>query len=155
MLAMGGSAIGTVVEESGLLREISKSISDQVTGLGLWTVCLIFSLLMLVVATFVSHSVSSIIMTPVVVSVAKQMIDAGAVSANAAQIMVGVVTFICSIAMGMPISGFPNITAMSLEDGAGRTYIQAIDFFKTGIIASILATAVVLVVGFFIFKVVI
>ena len=154
MLAMGGSAIGTVVQESGLLKEISNMISDQVTGLGLWTVCIIFSLLMLVVSTFVSHSVSSIIMTPVVVSVGKQLVDAGLPS-NSPQVMVAVVTFICSIGMGMPISGFPNITAMSQEDGAGRSYIQAIDFFKTGIIASLLATAVILVVGFFIFKVVI
>lgn len=151
MLAMGGSAIGTVVSDSGLLTVISKAISAQIEGMGVWQVCAIFSALMLVVATFVSHSVSSIIMTPVVLEVANGMVKNGH-PAYTPQLMVAVVTFICSIGMGMPISGFPNITAMSLEDGAGRTYIQAVDFFKTGIAASILATGVVLSVGYIIFR---
>jgi phosphate transporter len=150
MLAMGGSVVGVVVNDSGLLRVVSLAISERVQGYSMWVVTAIFSSLMLFVATFVSHSVSSIIMTPVVVQVANELVKGG-MKANAPQVIVIVVTFVCSIGMGMPISGFPNITAMSLEDGAGRTFINSGDFLKTGLIASIIALGVCLSLAYGVF----
>lgn len=32
--------------------------------------------------------------------------------------------------MGLPVSGFPNMNAVALEDGTGNNYIGTIDFLK-------------------------
>ena len=33
-------------------------------------------------------------------------------------------------AMGLPISGFPNMNAVSLEDSMGQNYVNTLDFLK-------------------------
>ena len=38
----------------------------------------------------------------------------------------------CSGAMGLPVSGFPNMTAIALEDAFGRTYVTTLDFLMVG-----------------------
>ncbi|GFH21628.1 uncharacterized protein HaLaN_18975, partial [Haematococcus lacustris] len=50
-------------------------------------------------------------------------------------------------AMGLPVSGFPNMNAVSLEDSTGQTYVGALDFIKVGVPSSILAYAVIITVG--------
>lgn len=46
-----------------------------------------------------------------------------------------VVSF-CSVlssgAMGLPVSGFPNMNAVSLEDPTGLNYVNTADFLKVG-----------------------
>jgi phosphate transporter len=55
---------------------------------------------------------------------------------------------ICSAGMGLPVSGFPNMTAITQENKLGQRFIGASDFLKNGIPASILATAVIVSVGY-------
>ena len=50
--------------------------------------------------------------------------------------------------MGLPVSGFPNMTAITQENKLGQRFIGASDFLKNGIPASILATAVIVSVGY-------
>ena len=50
----------------------------------------------------------------------------------------------------MQVSGFPNMTAISLEDATGRTYVKTWDFIKVGIPSSLLTYAVVVSLGYFI-----
>ncbi len=57
MLAMGGSALGEAVKSSGLLLSITHGIEELVGGLTLFQVMAIFCALMLVCATFISHTV--------------------------------------------------------------------------------------------------
>lgn len=33
-------------------------------------------------------------------------------------------------AMGLPVSGFPNMNAVALEDGTGQTFVSTVDFLK-------------------------
>ena len=54
----------------------------------------------------------------------------------------------CSGAMGLPVSGFPNMTAIALEDATGRTYLTTWDFLKVGVPGSLLAYTVVVSVGY-------
>ena len=32
--------------------------------------------------------------------------------------------------MGLPVSGFPNMNAVSLEDATGQNYVDTLDFLK-------------------------
>ena len=50
----------------------------------------------------------------------------------------------------MQVSGFPNMTAISLEDATGRTYVKTWDFIKVGIPSSLLTYCVVVSLGYFI-----
>jgi phosphate transporter len=45
----------------------------------------------------------------------------------------------CSGAMGLPVSSFPNMNAISLEDPTGTPWLEVIDFIKVGLIASVFA----------------
>jgi phosphate transporter len=69
ILAMGGIALGRAVDSSGLLHQIAKSIQGMVGDLHPWQVLTIFSSLVLVVATFISHTVGALIILPVVFEV--------------------------------------------------------------------------------------
>jgi hypothetical protein len=41
--------------------------------------------------------------------------------------------------MGLPVSGFPNMNAVSLEDATGVNYVDTTDFLKVGVLGSIMA----------------
>lgn len=57
-------------------------------------------------------------------------------------------TLTASAAMGLPVSGFPNMAASAQEDSTGKRYIRVQDFLRVGIPASLLATLIVGLVGF-------
>ncbi|KAI1297626.1 low-affinity phosphate transporter [Mortierella claussenii] len=142
MLAMGGIALGKAVDSSGLLDTIAHHIQDAVADLSLWVVLLIFSILTLVFATFVSHTVAAVIILPIVQQVGMSFADPHP------RILVMGTGLVCSAAMGLPVSGFPNMNAIALEDEMGIPYLKTIDFLKTGVPLSILATICVVTIGF-------
>jgi phosphate transporter len=45
----------------------------------------------------------------------------------------------CSGAMGLPVSSFPNINAISQEDNFGRPFLRVSDFLKVGISSTVIA----------------
>jgi phosphate transporter len=75
ILAMGGIALGRAVHSSGLLHTIAKSIQNEIGDLHPWHVLLIFSSLVLVVATFISHTVGALIILPIVAKVGERLSD--------------------------------------------------------------------------------
>ncbi|GBF95096.1 low-affinity phosphate transporter [Raphidocelis subcapitata] len=54
----------------------------------------------------------------------------------------------CSGAMGLPVSGFPNMNAVALEDPTGVNYVDTIDFLKVGVPGSVLAYWIIVTVGY-------
>jgi phosphate transporter len=142
MLAMGGIALGKAVDSSGLLDTIAHHIQDAVSGLSMWVVLLIFSSLTLVFATFVSHTVAAVIILPIVQQVGMSFADPHP------RILVMGTGLVCSAAMGLPVSGFPNMNAIALEDEMGIPYLKTIDFLKSGVPLSIVATACVVTIGY-------
>lgn len=54
----------------------------------------------------------------------------------------------CSGAMGLPISGFPNITAISIESVGGRPFVKTKDFLKVGIPISVIVLLITVTVGY-------
>ncbi|KAG0306498.1 low-affinity phosphate transporter [Dissophora globulifera] len=142
MLAMGGIALGKAVDSSGLLDTIAHHIQQAIGGYSLWVVLLIFSALTLVFATFVSHTVAAVIILPIVQQVGMSFADPHP------RLLVMGTGLVCSCAMGLPVSGFPNMTGSALEDEMGVPYLKTKDFLKSGVPLSILATLCILTIGY-------
>lgn len=104
ILAAGGLALGKAVNSSGLLHTIAAAITQRVDGLSLYAVLLVFTGLILVVATFISHTVAALIVLPLV-----QTVGQGMAEPHPNLLVMGSV-LMCSAAMGLPTSGFPNMS---------------------------------------------
>ncbi|KAF8936079.1 low-affinity phosphate transporter [Haplosporangium gracile] len=142
VLAMGGVALGKAVDSSGLLDTIAHKIQEAVAGLSMWVVLVIFSCLTLVFATFVSHTVAAVIILPIVQQVGMSFADPHP------RVLVMGTGLICSAAMGLPVSGFPNMNAVAQLDSLGMPYLTTKDFIKTGVPLSILAAVCVVTLGY-------
>lgn len=145
-LAMGGIALGKAVSSSGLLFTIAHAIELKVEGLQLYHILLVFGFLVLVVATFVSHTVAALILLPLVASVGKDLED------PQPNLLVMASALLCSCAMGLPTSGFPNVTAICMTDELGKPYLTVSTFISRGVLASLLVFGVVVSVGYVMMK---
>jgi phosphate transporter len=109
ILAAGGLSLGKAVNSSGLLHTIAESITKRVDGLSLYTVLVVFASLILVIATFISHTVAALIILPLVHSVGLGM------EQPRPNLLVMGSALMCSAAMGLPTSGFPNMSKSFLS----------------------------------------
>ncbi|KAF5379679.1 hypothetical protein D9615_005804 [Tricholomella constricta] len=141
-LAMGGIALGKGVMSSGLLGVVDVILRDAVEGLSLYNVVLILSPVVLIISTFISHTIASVLLVPIAKEVGSNL------PGNHRNLLIFITGLICSAGMGMPVSGFPNQTAATQEDELGELYLTNVDFLKNGVPASIVATAVVSTVGY-------
>ncbi|KAI5799873.1 SPX domain-containing protein [Geopyxis carbonaria] len=143
ILAAGGLSLGKAVNSSGLLHTIAEAISNYVAGLGLYAVLCVFCGLILVIATFISHTVAALIILPIVMQVGTQMEDPHP------RLLVMGSALMCSAAMGLPTSGFPNMTAIMMEDSqTGQRYLRVKHFITRGVLGSIMSFLIVVTVGF-------
>ncbi|KAI1823922.1 SPX domain-containing protein [Xylaria intraflava] len=106
VLAAGGLSLGKAVESSGLLHTVAEKISGEVHQLDLYVVLLIFSSLALVIATFISHTVAALILLPLVYDIGLAMEEPHP------NLLVMATTLMCSAAMALPTSGFPNMSEL-------------------------------------------
>ena len=104
ILAAGGLSLGKAVSSSGLLHTIANAISEEVKGMSLYGVLVVFCSLILVVATFISHTVAALIILPLV-----QQVGANMEHPHPNLLVMGA-ALMCSAAMGLPTSGFPNMS---------------------------------------------
>ena len=107
ILAAGGLSLGKAVSSSGLLHTIAKGITDKVEHLSIYGVLVVFAALVLVVATFISHTVAALIILPLV-----QQVGQGMKEPHPNLLVMGA-ALMCSAAMGLPTSGFPNMSESS------------------------------------------
>ncbi|GAB7360406.1 hypothetical protein MBLNU230_g8363t1 [Neophaeotheca triangularis] len=143
ILAAGGLALGKAVNSSGLLHTIANAITAEVEGLSLYGVLCVFAGLIAVVATFISHTVAALIVLPLV-----KQVGAGMSEPHPNLLVMGSV-LMASAAMGLPTSGFPNMTAIMMEDSqTGQRYLQVRHFITRGIPASIIAYGVIVSLGY-------
>jgi len=147
-LAMGGIALGNGVMSSGLLKVLDGIIRNLINGYTLYSVVLILSPVVLIISTFISHTIASVLLVPIAKEVGSSL------PGNHQNILIFITGLICSAGMGMPVSGFPNQTAATQEDELGALYLTNVDFLKNGVPASIIATLVVSTVGFLLMKVI-
>lgn len=104
ILAAGGLSLGKAVSSSGLLHTIAGAITEKVDGMSLYGVLVVFAALILVIATFISHTVAALIILPLV-----QQVGAGMKVPHPNLLVMGS-ALMCSAAMGLPTSGFPNMS---------------------------------------------
>jgi len=104
ILAAGGLSLGKAVSSSGLLHTIANEITERVSGLSVYGVLVVFAALILVVATFISHTVAALIILPLVAQVGTGMKEPHP------NLLVMGSALMCSAAMGLPTSGFPNMS---------------------------------------------
>lgn len=107
ILAAGGLCLGKAVTSSGLLRTIAHGITAKVQDFSLYWVLFTFAALILVVATFISHTVAALILLPLV-----KEVGAGMDHPHPNLLVMGS-ALMCSFAMGLPTSGFPNMSKFS------------------------------------------
>ncbi|GJE85621.1 sodium/sulfate symporter [Phanerochaete sordida] len=148
-LAMGGIALGKGVTESGLLDVMDEGIRRLVDGLSEYTVVVVLSVVVLIVSTFISHTIASLLLVPIAKQVGESL------PGKPTNLLIFLTALICSTGMGMPVSGFPNQTAATQEDDMGQLYLSNVDFLKNGVPASIIATMVVATVGYLLMRLVI
>ena len=107
ILAAGGLSLGKAVSSSGLLHTIAATVTENVEGMSLYGVLVVFAALILVIATFISHTVAALIFLPLVHQVGAGM------SEPHPNLLVFGSALMCSAAMGLPTSGFPNMSMSS------------------------------------------
>jgi phosphate transporter len=107
ILAAGGLCLGKAVASSGLLHTIAKAITERVSHLSIYGVLVVFASLILVVATFISHTVAALIILPLV-----QQVGASMKEPHPNLLVMGG-ALMCSAAMGLPTSGFPNMSKLT------------------------------------------
>ncbi|KAF4447632.1 hypothetical protein F53441_8836 [Fusarium austroafricanum] len=147
ILAAGGLSLGKAVRSSGLLHTLAEIVSDKVEGMSLYGVLVVFSTLILVIATFISHTVAALIFLPLVFDVGVAM------DQPHPNLLVMGGVLMCSAAMGLPTSGFPNMTAIMKEDPFGTRYLQVKHFISRGVPSSIITLIVVVTLGYGIMQV--
>ncbi|KAI9467712.1 MAG: SPX domain-containing protein [Benjaminiella poitrasii] len=142
VLAQGGMALGSAVTSSGLLEDIALRLKDGIADLPVIAILAIFSFLILVFATFVSHTVAALIIVPIVQQVGQNL------PVPHPNLLVMGAGLACSAGMGLPVSGYPNMSAVMLEDPSGKPYLSTKDFIITGIPTSIISTALIFTLGY-------
>ncbi|KAK5781687.1 hypothetical protein RI543_000873 [Arxiozyma heterogenica] len=143
ILAMGGTALGTAVSSSGLLATIARALQRRIENDTPMAVLCIFGALMLVVGTFVSHTVSAIIIIPLVQEVGDKLANP-----KAAPTLVFGCTLLASAGMGLASSGFPNVTAISMLDKKGNRYLDMGTFMSRGVPCSLIVYVCVITIGY-------
>lgn len=142
LLAMGGLALGSGVTSSGLLATVATSLQKKVANFGAFLILAIFGILVLVVATFVSHTVATIIIVPLVKEIGESMKNPHPL------LLIMGTALLASGAMGLPTSGFPNVTAISMTDEVGKRYLTVNTFITRGVPASIITFAITICLGY-------
>ncbi|KAL9936273.1 hypothetical protein V8E36_005115 [Tilletia maclaganii] len=143
-LAMGGIALGKAVTSSGLLDSLDTIIQEVVKGMPVWKVLIALLIISLIVATFISHTIAAVLLVPIAAQVGDSLTEPHP------RLLIMATVLTASAAMGLPVSGFPNMTAVSMENSVGERYVTVKDFLRVGILASVLATFTVGTLGFLI-----
>lgn len=148
VLAMGGTALGKAVASSGLLNTIAITIQHQVEDFSLFGVTLTFGFLILTMATFVSHTVAALIIIPLVSEIGNNMPEPHP------RLLIMASALLCSAAMGLPTSGFPNVTAICMTDEFGTPYLTVGTFITRGVPSSVIAYIMIVTIGYATMKII-
>ena len=142
MLAMGGIGLGKAVESSGLLHELAANLTPLLSHMTPFTCVAVLSGIVVLVTSFISHTVGALIILPVVYQIGALLPD------PRPRTMVMAACLMCSGGMALPVSSFPNMNAISLEDGRGESWLTVADFVVVGTCSSVMAWMVVMMLGY-------
>ncbi|KAH3674940.1 hypothetical protein WICMUC_002960 [Wickerhamomyces mucosus] len=146
-LAMGSITFGKLISASGLLSTVATALQKKIGDWNEYAIVIIFGLLMFVIGTFVSHTVSAIVLLPLVQEVGEKLDGEHAV-----EVLVFQMALLASCGMGLPSSGFPNVTAISQLDRKKIPFLTNKLFIANGVPSGLIAYAIVVTVGYGIMK---
>lgn len=138
-LVAGGIVLGAAVESCKLLDLVAAALTKSFEGNVVKTYA-VFCFFMAVIANAVSHTVSSIIVLPLIYQIGVEL--------QHPQLLVLGGTFAASSAMALPISSFPNISATQVEDEKGVQYLSTSEVLRVGSVMTLLSTIVLLTFGY-------
>ncbi len=139
-LVAGGTCMGDAIKSSNLLNLFAYKLSKVLKSVSLFSAFIIVLLFMGVVASGISHTVSAIIVLPLVHEVGvdlchpKLMVMGGVLAASGA--------------MGLPVSSFPNMSAFGVSDPFGTPYLTSQDILFTGVPMTFACTLVIGTIGY-------
>lgn len=142
ILAMGGIALGKAVESSGLLTAIVSQMTPFLHSLSLYACLVMVTGIVVIVTSFISHTVGALIILPVVAQIGLNLPD------PRPRTLVMAVALMCSGGMCLPVSSFPNMNAISLEDARGTPWLTVADFMSVGLVSSLIAWMTVVSIGY-------
>eukprot|EP01135_Chromosphaera_perkinsii_P000835 Nk52_evm123s151 gene=Nk52_evmTU123s151 len=124
----GGNVLGLCISNSQLLQLIVDDIEPTLKSFSFFELAIVMSALIIFITTFVSHTVASLILMPVLESLGESL------GCTEKLVMIGALA--TSASMALPMSGFPNMNALLLENDLGRQYLGVWDFVKNGAVCS-------------------
>lgn len=139
-LVAGGIVLGKAVESSKLLDLLAGRLHVLLGGAPVWVAYAVFSMFMAFVANMISHTVSAIIVLPIIMEVGSS------IGHERLMVMGGVLA--CSGAMSLPISSFPNMAALTVLSELGEPYLSSDELLRIGIPMTIMCAVVVLTLGY-------
>lgn len=129
MLLMGGNILGYAVESSQLLQLMAGIL--EALPPHTFVLSLVSCLMMMIAGSFVSHTVAALILLSLSAKVGE--------SVGHPELMIMTSIIMCSGAMPLPMSSFPNLNAISLEDANGVPYLKTLDFIMVGVPQTLIA----------------
>jgi phosphate transporter len=146
-LVGGGNVLGKAIESSGLLGYLADGITSSLPMGNPWFALFYILMFCGTVATFVSHTVASIILMPVIVRIG--------VSIRIPEVVVIGSAFAISAAMALPFSSFPNVNSLLIVDDFQRPYLNVRDFIMTGLPMSMISIVLIATVGYALINIII
>jgi len=141
LLIGGGTALGEAVSLSNLLAVIASYVTELLGDKSLWVTTLVFVSFVGAVTIFVSHTVASMILMPIIAQYGIQI--------GHPRLLVLSCTLMCSGSMALPMSSFPNVNSLYMEDDFGMNYLKVVDFIKAGGPMTGILLLLVLTFGYF------
>jgi len=132
--------LGSAVNSSKLLHIIARAIEPNLQGHSAYVQTVAVLLMVFIVTTFVSHTVAAIILSPLIVKIG---MDNGHV-----QPLLMAATLMMSGTMSLPMSSFPNINSLLVDDDFNRHFLRPIDFLKHGTPVSCMLLALTSTLGY-------
>jgi len=145
-LVGGGNVLGKAVQVSGLLEYLADGIIDALPLRSPWFALVFILFFVMTVAVFVSHTVSAIILMPIIARIG--------VTLQIPEVVVIGSAFAVSGAMALPFSSFPNVNSIHILDDFQKPYLNTEDFMRSGLTMSVITVLLICTVGFFIINLV-
>eukprot|EP00808_Paulinella_micropora_P012679 g34532.t1 len=140
MLVGSGNVLGKVISSSQLLQLIVDSVAPFLSAQTPWVASCCVLVMVFLVSTFVSHTVSAMILTPVIASLGLRLGNLHPMLMTSSLMMSGT--------MSLPMSSFPNVNSLLVLDDHGKPYIHPIDLLKHGSVISVGVLIALCTVGY-------
>jgi len=139
MLVGGGNVLGKAIASSGLLVKLAAIVIKVLPAAYPWFSLVQILFLVLVTATFISHTVAAIILLPIIG-------DMGVTLGLPETVVMGSAMAI-SAAMALPFSSFPNVNTLRIKDDSKASYLSSFDFARVGLPMSFITVLLIATLG--------